>query len=71
MLLVPEAEGFMLGGVADFETFLATAGFVTGAAGFAVAGSGLILFGAAMGAAARAFGFLSRIVSLDSGFGIK
>ncbi len=33
--MVPEADGFMLGCVADFETALATAGLVTGAADFA------------------------------------
>jgi hypothetical protein len=58
MFLVPEAErdGFMLGGVADLETALATSGLVTGATGFAFAGPGVTLLGAAAGA----FGFLSR-----------
>jgi hypothetical protein len=62
MFLVPEAErdGFMLGGVADLETVLATAGLVTRATGFAFAGPGVTLLGAATGAAAGAFGFLSR-----------
>ena len=62
MFLVPEAErdGFMLGGVADLETALATAGLVTRATGFAFAGPGVTLLGAATGAAAGAFGFLSR-----------
>lgn len=70
-LLVPEAKGFMPGGVADFEKGLATAGLITGATGFALAGAGVTLLGAAIGAAAGAFGFLSRSVSLDSGMGIK
>ena len=60
----------MLGGVADFETALAAAGLVAGAAAFEVAGPGLTLLGATMGAAAGAFGFLLRSVSLDCGVGI-
>ena len=46
------------GGVADLETALATAGLVTRATGFAFAGAGVTLLGAATGAAAGAFGFL-------------
>lgn len=70
ILVVPEAEGFMVGGAADFETALAAAGLVTPAATFAVARARLSLLGAAVGATAGVFGFLLKSVSLDSGVGI-